>query len=307
MLREIEKNQRISDKIAIFRGHITTGNVVRPSDVSKFVFLCGANKEDRRISERRKALLSFAQHHLPKCKFFLAEKVFECLQEEGHRGNILDVENKISEFADTILIILESPSAFAELGAFSHKELRNKLIVINDKKYHKSSSFINLGPIKAIEEAGGNERIVSYPMRPDGIDRMDAIGDTFAALHSQLKVPAKSKSKSQPLFEKDLDPKRVFNKDSAMLVHDLVYITGPIKYKELIMIMLKLFGQGSYDIVKQLLGLLVAFEAIEKNDKALYKSKQNACFLSYPFDVDSIISSFRNVCLKYHSDRIYEY
>ena len=88
--------------------------------------------------------------------------MFLTLQKEGHKGNILDVEHDISEFADHIIIILESPSAFAELGAFAHAKLRNKLIIINDKKYESENSFINLGPIKAIRECTGDLSVINY-------------------------------------------------------------------------------------------------------------------------------------------------
>ena len=54
---------------------------------------------------------------------------------------------------------------FCELGAFSiNKELRKKLIVINDYNYRKSGSFINLGPIKAISEIADGKQILYYKM-----------------------------------------------------------------------------------------------------------------------------------------------
>ena len=191
MLNEIKNKKLLRKQIQTLKRSIQKSKVIRPSNVSKFVFLCGANKEKDTISERRKALIDFSKKHLKHTQFFLAEKVFKTLQSEGHKGNILDVEHEISEFADHIVIILESPSAFAELGAFAHNELRERLIIINDKHYESEESFINLGPIKAIEERSGKQNIIHYKMNSDGIKRLDAIGDVYAPLFDLLKDPIK--------------------------------------------------------------------------------------------------------------------
>ena len=138
-----------------------------------------------------------------------------CLQHlkyEGHKGNILDVENLISDFSDYILIILESPSAFTELGAFSHDKLRSKLVVINDLDFKKEESFINLGPIKAIEEKSGQERIIYYKMSNDGVRNRDAIGDTFHQIYELFKDPIKSKREAVGL--ENLNPSKQFDKKS---------------------------------------------------------------------------------------------
>ncbi len=163
----------VSKSILHLKGAIESSLVHRPKKTNRFVFLCGANKKKNEISERRKALIAFASKNLPHNKFFLAEKVFTFLSAEGHKGNLIDIENQISRFSDHILIILESQSAFAELGAFSHEELRKKLIVINDKKFEDAESFVNLGPIKAIEEVSGKNHILNYKMKDDGVHSLD--------------------------------------------------------------------------------------------------------------------------------------
>lgn len=127
MLNEIRTKKLLREKIQILQRSIESSKVYRPINVSKFVFLCGANKDKDSISERRKALIDFSNIHLKHTQFFLAERMFATLQQEGHKGNILDVEHRISEFADHIVIILESSSAFAELGAFAHTGLRKKI------------------------------------------------------------------------------------------------------------------------------------------------------------------------------------
>lgn len=196
MLQEIKTKKLLRDKILSLKKSLDTSKIYHPENVSKLVFLCGANKDKDSISERRKALIEFSKIHLRNTQFILAERMFFTLQKEGEKGNILDVENNISKVADHIIIILESPSAFAELGAFTHTSLREKLIVINDKKYEYENSFINLGPIKAIKELPeGKQNIIHYKMRVDGIDRPDAIGEVFEPLFDLLKPKAPSKRK----------------------------------------------------------------------------------------------------------------
>lgn len=302
MLRLLKTNRSLRNRIMLFRKGIESGNVVRPTAVSKFVFLCGANKNQGEISERRSALIDFARAHLPHAKVFLAEKVFSLLQDEGHKGNILDIEHKISEFADVVLIVLESESAFAELGAFSHASLRKKLVVINDKRFEKAGSFINLGPIKAIEEASGANHIIHYSMAADGVKKRDAIGDVFSPLYDLLKAPLSSKQRI--MTASSFNPAVIFNKDSVMFVHDLLYFTGPIKHSEMIEILIQIFDQADFKL-REHLGLLSAFGAVNRNEDGIYRSSLKHCFFRYLFDVNRMIASFRNITQRYCPERIY--
>jgi len=305
MLQFLKTKRSIQSRVALLRRGLESGRVMRPPHVSKFVFVLGANKNPGSISERREALMEFSNAHLPHAQFFLAEPVFSLLQKEGHKGNILDIEHEISQFADVVLIILESESAFAELGAFSHKALREKLIVINDKQFEKSDSFINLGPIKAIEEAKGKNHVISYKMNPNGVHVRDAIGDVFMSLYELLKEPLSVKSSAmKPSL---CNPGKSFTKDSVMFVHDLVYLAGPVNRKELIELLVQIFGKEDFKKLSEHLAMLTAFMAIEKNEKGLYRSALKECFLEYRFDLNKVISAFRNISQKYYPDRIYGY
>lgn len=302
MLYEIKNKKLLKEKILTLKRSIQRSKVSSPTNVLKFVFLCGANKDKDSISERRKALIEFSNKHLVHAQFFLAERMFSTLQKEGHKGNILDVEHQISNFADHILIILESPSAFTELGAFAHTKLREKLIVINDKQYEHEKSFINLGPIKAIEEHSGKQNILNYKMSADGIKRLDAIGDVFAPLYELLKEPIKGKASAIKLDS--CDPSKHFDKNSAMFIHDLIYFTGLIYLKELVEVLKIIFGDNSFKL-KEHLAILTAFESIQRNDNGIYKSNIGKTYYDYKFDTNKIISSFRNYMLKGYPERIY--
>lgn len=305
MFNEIRTKKLIHKRVDALQRAINNSRVYLPSDISKFVFLCGANKAPEEISERRKALIEFSKANLPHTHFFLAEKMFSTLKDEGHKGNILDVENLISDFSDYILIILESPSAFTELGAFSHEKLRSKLVVINNSEFRNEESFINLGPIKAIEEKSGAERIVYYKMRKDGVENRDAIGDTFHQIYKLFKDPIKSTGKAVDLAT--LNPGMNFDKKSAMFIHDLIYLSGPILHKELIELLKLIFGRDNYNKAAHLLAILSSFESIERNEKGLYRSKLNETYYDFRFDVSKYISTFRNYTLKGYPERLYAY
>ncbi|NTW73008.1 MAG: hypothetical protein HGA49_12300 [Eubacteriaceae bacterium] len=305
MLREIKTKKLLQENLSSLVFAFNNTRVFHPANVSKFVFLCGANQSKNIISERRKALLEFASKKLPHTQFFLAEKVFNTLKNEEHKGNVLEIENLISAFSDYIIIILESRSAFAELGAFANKVLCGKLIIINDLKFKNEESFINEGPIKFIEEHSGADRVIYYKMNDDGVYSLDAIGDIYNEIYEFLKDPIKRVN--TPVNLDACNPALCFNKDSAMFLHDLIYISGPVQHKELIEILILLFGKQNFNKVKHLLAILSSFGSVERSSSGLYRSKINDTYYKYNFDINKIISSFRNYMLKYYPERIYAY
>jgi hypothetical protein len=305
MLFEIKNKKLVHETVSSFIKSISNTHLRLPPDVAKFVFLCGANKNLTEISERRKALIEFSRANLPNTHFFLAERMFLTLKAENHDGNILDVEHLISSFSDHILIILESPSSFAELGAFSHSTLREKLVVINSSEFKNQESFINLGPIKAIEEKSGTDKIIYYKMKNDGIHRRDGIGSVFNEVYELFKDPVKT-SKSHLKLE-DLNPALRCDKQSAMFIHDLIYLTGPILHREFIELLKLFFGKQNYNNATHLLAILSSFESIERDGRGLYRSKMGKTYYDYKFDTSKFISTFRNYTLKNYPERLYAY
>lgn len=263
-------------------------------------FLCGANSSSNEPSARRKAIKRFIESKSEDFKVIYAENVFNEIANMGHKKNALDIEHEISLIADKILIILESESAFCELGAFAHKALREKLVVINDLKFQKHSSFINSGPLDAMTEIGAP--ILWYPMAQHGIEVTDGIGATFKGLGSEL-----SKLAEQPLrrVRKDLST-LTHDKDSLYFVHDLVFFTGPITHKELVSVLIHAFDNKNYDSLKYLLGILKATSLVRTTGVApnvAYASVNSKPFFSYKFDTNALIASFRRLHMRYNSKR----
>lgn len=284
------------------KASVVCQRVFVPSNAMKFVFLCGANKDHEHVSERRRFLYEFAQKHLISSQFFFAEKVIETLVKEGHKKNILDIEHQISAFSDYIIIILESNSAFAELGAFSNDGLRKKLIVINDSKYKDVKSFINLGPIEAIKEAGGANKILFYPMKSNGIHYLDGIGEVCTALYEILGSPKREDTKKLTLT--DCDPSQKFDKISAMFTHDLVYFACRASHGELIEIVKGIFGESNFKL-REHLAVLSAFGSVARDGEGYYRSKLGKPYLRYPKEVSMLMSLFRNYLLRSFPGRLH--
>lgn len=297
-------NSALSRSLQSLKNHILKHKVYRSGKVVKFVFLCGGNRESGKISFRREEIIKFVERNLPNIKVFIAEDVFKILAAEGHTGNFLDIEDEISKFADEIIIVLESNGAFCELGAFSVKDLRSKLIVINDEEHKAAPSFINRGPLKAIKEKAGERKIILYKMIKDPTYGVDPIGQTFVQLQRILSsIPSES---TAIVNLQTCNPRESFEKDTIRFIHDLIFFSEPITYKELVEMLKRLFGHGDYSPrLQECLGMLNATKLVEsKTSKKYYISKLGNTLLSYKFDIGLMISSFRTHYQKHDLNRL---
>lgn len=264
------------------------------SRAKQLIFLCGANKSAGNVSERRSAIKRFVQSISPQLTVLYAEGIFSELAKLGNKTNALDIEHGISQVADKIVIVLESESAFCELGAFAHKTLRDKLIVVNNSKFRNSLSFINTGPIAAAEEA--KAPVLWYEMADDGVHRLDGIGEIF----SKLRAAVKPESVRPTVIPYDELIDLGMRKSSLYFIHDLVLFTGPIRLDELIDVLKILFPEKkSFDAVKNLLGVLREGELLHTrstNGKWIYEATSHEPFLRYVFDTAALTAA----CREYH-------
>lgn len=118
------------------------------------LFLCGgASKTDAALRAALGAQLS-----AKKSKYTYAVHYPESIFIEailGHKRNdLLELENLLAESVSAVVIPLQGPGTFTELGAFTnHPSLREKLVVIVDPKYKLSKSFINTGPLRHLKRS----------------------------------------------------------------------------------------------------------------------------------------------------------
>lgn len=113
--------------------------------LERVLFLCGGAN-----SPHRDALRDYLHKHAPWVKIFYAERAWE--QIASHEEDALRMEADLAALADLVIIVVESPGTFAELGAFSLSDpLRKKLLPIVDKQYRDVPSFISTGPLRWID------------------------------------------------------------------------------------------------------------------------------------------------------------
>ncbi|WP_044880936.1 retron St85 family effector protein, partial [Bacillus toyonensis] len=141
------KNNKFNNKIGKKVFDIITPFIEKTMSEELNIFLIGADVKDK------KSMRYKIQNNLKNsANIYLPENIFEedILQKEH---NLLSLENILADSVDAVVMCIESPGSFTELGAFSnHKELSQKLIVCPDIKYKRAKSFINLGPIKYLKQ-----------------------------------------------------------------------------------------------------------------------------------------------------------
>jgi hypothetical protein len=112
--------------------------------------------------------------------------------------NALAMEQRLAELADIVVLVVESPGTFAELGAFSiHTALRSKLLPILDAQFRSDPSFINSGPVRWIDSDSTFAPCIWVSMQSvlscaaeldDRLNRLPSQHDRRARdLHSSLK------------------------------------------------------------------------------------------------------------------------
>lgn len=113
------------------------------------VFLVGASLENSK-SMRSRLMNNLNRNR--QIKVYFPEQLFD---EEiySSKNDLLSLENLLAESVDHVILCVESPGSFTELGAFvNHDKLRSRLIVVMDENKRKAKSFINQGPIKLMNQ-----------------------------------------------------------------------------------------------------------------------------------------------------------
>lgn len=286
-----DKRSALGKRVDLFRSALSSYSFMSDPE-NQIFFLCGANRSYGVPSARRVEVKKFIESLSDKNKVIFAEEVFDELMSHSYAKNSLDVEHRLSEVADKIIIILESNSSFCELGAFACEGLRRKLIVVNSSHFRAEKSFINTGPIKALVEV--ESPVLWYPMSSDGIFNIDGIGRIFSGLSASVKSPRVRRYKVDPKSEIIAG-----SKNSLYLIHDLIMMIGPVTYSELIDFIVFCFGNSKYDHVKHGIGVLRACGFVCVSDSSgdrVYMSLQSRPFFKVPPSYYSLMASAR----RYH-------
>lgn len=136
------------------------------------VFLIGAGKRSKESlrEDIRKEMID--KKYGKWMDIYYPEDLFEELMKSSPDFDLLSLENLLARSVHAIVIVLESPGAIAELGAFSnHEQLRDKIVLLVDNRFRKVRSFIALGPVRFLKKT---KSVVLYSdfKSKDLIDKM---------------------------------------------------------------------------------------------------------------------------------------
>lgn len=165
----------------------------------KFIFLCGKgfdkNIKDSYWGTNRGTIHRYMEKLLPDINIVLSEQLWE----DGFNSKIdlLTFEEFLAEVSDAIILFVESPGSFCELGAFAYADslFCDKMIIVLDETYRHSRSFIATGPIlKALDngskivyaEIENGALLASVELRTAVIDLTNTIKNKVSSINKRV-------------------------------------------------------------------------------------------------------------------------
>jgi len=245
----------------------------------------------------RDRILDYAKSHLGKFQFFIAEHVFDLLSDKDI--DLLSIEGRLSNFCDCVLIVLESESTFAELGAFAMKEeLVENLLVVNDSDYEASSSFISLGPLAKVNKVSRFKPVIHTDLK--SILRAGTqLGERLSRIERKKKKERIDLSSGEKFQE-------VLPKIRMLFLLDLITFFQPITHKEIIDILVSYYGKQDF-AVRLELHLLDALGLAQRSVDGLYFrpiDNQRLFFTYYGLNEVSVRSDVLNHYHKYSRRKV---
>lgn len=209
------------------------------------IFLCGGSG-----SLHRDTLRDYLRARHPDLLVFYAESVW---LEIARRPDLsaLEMEAYLARLADVVMVVVESPGTFAELGAFSmSEELRGKLLPILDVAYrHRDDSFIVSGPVRWIDATSAYRPVIWVPL-----SRILEAGNELIERLGRLPKP-----KSTRLTNLGDSPKHLL-----FFLCDLIAVTQPVTLDVLRHYTEAIVSASAAAAVESLIGLALANEAGDK-------------------------------------------
>ena len=134
------------------------------------IFLCGGGSPEhwkfrRAVGEKISCIRSKYRYSV-----YYPEDMFIELILGHQKKDLLSLENLLADSVNAVVILVQSPGTFTELGAFTNYEkLSDKLIVIIDPRFARSRSFINLGPVRYLKDKT-RSKVLSMSMDDSNLD-----------------------------------------------------------------------------------------------------------------------------------------
>ena len=109
---------------------------------------------------------------------------------EAHKGILGDHNNAAvaeiahaTDVADVVIMIVDSPGSFAEIGAFSMIEtICKKMLVLSDKQYEGNTGYVATGPILMAKAFGASVEYLDF----DDVESIENVVRGYVGKHIQL-------------------------------------------------------------------------------------------------------------------------
>lgn len=294
-----------------------------------YVFLCGGKfsevtvEKDQNGKEREVPFQSFRDVINRRClelspefarDLWNAEEFYDWLH-HSNVENLIEFELDFADLSSLVVLVLEGPGAYAELGSFTALErISPKLVVIVNQKALPENSFVKLGPLRFIQK-----RYPEHLLKLNWITRFHIENEGFS-VSSKLDNSEEAKSAYRNLagdcidaidreFKKSGPKKTKFDKSNnghiALLLSELTHIFHALKLNEIITYFdylgLKVERKKAKEII-YLLRKLKIIDVLEYMSDTFYVpgSEYTERFkFNYEEDSESIIPAKNHVVLRH--------
>lgn len=211
----------------------------------KFVFLCGKAYDNNYFSTNRGRIEKFMKAKDDNIFFVLSEKLWD--NTFNSDIDLLTFEEFLAAVSDVIILFVESPGSFSELGAFSYADnlFNNKLILVIDNQYKDSKSFIMTGPVAKAKNNGA--KIVYAPLNNTGLLSSSDLRITVDKLLKDFKSRNLSKNKRKINSTQN----EILLNSFILELLELIKITQPISRSDLIELYKRIKLFTSFTFIKE--------------------------------------------------------
>ncbi|QFU21205.1 retron St85 family effector protein [Shewanella eurypsychrophilus] len=289
-----------SENISAFFQNINLEKM-RLADVPICVFFCGG---ENRIDSSEDTIPSMRYMVLQKIKaddptlfrqIVLAESFQDWINQDVDITNLIDLEVLLAELATLVVLIVEGPGAYAELGVFSVIEsIQKKLLPIVNTTVIQERSFVNYGPIDYLKNEKPETEISELTWKVhiessdnkilSSIDTSDSnLEATVGVIIEDINDSLNKKNVESPLINIEMKG-HVF-----ILIHEIVYLLQAVLAKEVKFILGNFFNINyETKYIRKILYILTKLNFVEKskikkNDNLYYLSKTNHSLFKYSY------------------------
>lgn len=211
----------------------------------KFIFLCGKSFNNDYNTTNRGKIQQYINNRSNNHSiyFVLSESIWDDIFISDI--DLLTFEEFLAELSDYIILFIESIGSACELGAFTFNDVlfADKLLIVLDKKYEHSNSFINSGPITKAKK--NNSKII--------------YADLEKALLSEKELTNYIEEMIEKFNNKNVINKRIKNNNNNQVlinsfiieILELLRILQPINTKDLIEVYKRVKHFSTFKFIKR--------------------------------------------------------